>query len=275
METPSHRLKLAERWLKRILTLVSGLFTLLSAAALAGHIFPSGNEIAFALYDGADPDIYRMDVERQIRFNLTRRPGYDSNPAWSPDGSWIVFTSDREGAINVFMMDAIGRETYRLIPEGNGFFHTARWSADGQHIYLFQGAQDSQRIFSVRLDGSEFFEVTAEVSAGLRRDFDIDPNSLALAISPDGNRSAFIAFRNGQWGVYLADERRRNARLIAPVGRQYNEQPIWSRDGERIAYVALMDGGVDVYLIHADTPTPTPLRLTHDRAIEASISWRP
>lgn len=248
---------------------------LLLVAALAGRILPGGEEMAFALYDGANPDVYRMDVSHNLRFNLTHRPGYDSNPSWSPDGSRIVFTSDRAGAVNVYVMDAIGRNDRPLVPPGSGYFHTARWSQDGQYVYLFQGAQDTQRIYSVRSDGSDFYEITEEVSAGLRRDFDVDPNSLSLSISPSGDRSAFIAFRDGQWGVYLADERRRNARLIASIGRQYNEQPIWSRDGEHVAYVARMEDGVDVYLIHTNTPTPTPQRLTHDLAIEASISWRP
>ncbi|MBE0690930.1 MAG: PD40 domain-containing protein [Anaerolineae bacterium] len=275
METWLGELSLLGKVLLRALALTAVMAAVLLVSVLAGRVLPGGEEIAFALYDGTNPDIYRMDIDHNLRFNLTHRSGYDSNPAWSQDGSWIVFTSDREGAVNVYVMDAIGRAYYSLVPEGSGFFHTARWSEDGQHVYLFQGAQDSQRIFSVQLDGSDFYEVTEEVSAGLRRDFDIDPHSLSLSISPDGDRSAFVAFRNGQWGIYLADERRRNAHMIAAIGRQYNEQPIWSRDGEHVAYVARMDGRVDVYLIHTNTPTPVPQRLTHDLAIEASISWRP
>jgi len=275
METRLEPLSLPGRGLQRALKISLGMMALLLAAALAGRVLPGGQEIAFALYDGANPDVYRMDVGHHLRFNLTHRAGYDSNPTWSPDGSYIVFTSDRAGAVNIYVMDAIGRNEHPLVPPGNGNFHTARWSNDGQHIYLFQGVQNSQRIFSVRIDGTEFYEITQEVSTGLRRDFDVDPNTLSRSLSPSGDRSAFITFRDGQWGVYLADERRRNARLIAPVGKQYSEQPIWSRDGEQVAYVARLEGGVDVYLIHTNTPTPTPQRLTHDSAIEASISWRP
>ncbi len=94
-------------------------------------------------------------------------------------------------------------------------------------------------------------------------------------LSPDGAQAAFFAFREGRWGVYLGTKLRQEARLIAHVVRQDSTPPVWSPDGRHIVYVAQMQDGVDLYLATPNNPTTPIRRLTHDRAIEADVTWRP
>jgi Tol biopolymer transport system component len=268
-------------WLNRLFAWLFGVTAALSfgmgAALAAGRLLPGSVEIAYTVYENTEPEIYRFDLSRHLRHNLTRRAGYDAAPIWSPDGKWIVFASDRDGPVNIYVMNALGREVRLLSrPDNHLFFHTVRWAADGERMYLFHGALNDLRIFSVRLDGSEFEELTTAATAGtVQRDYDLDPNNLSMSISPDGQRSAFVAYRRGVWGLYLGDEQRRNAEWVAPAGRQYSEPPIWSRDGSQVAYVAMLRDTIDLYILNPNTIPPRVEQLTHDRAIESGISWRP
>ena len=43
--------------------------------------------------------------------NLTNHPNGDWHPAWSPDGKWITFISERDGNSEIYVMDADGEKS--------------------------------------------------------------------------------------------------------------------------------------------------------------------
>lgn len=263
------------RLVRGVLRLVVGLVSLVVAASGIGRALPHAYEIAYTAYESVNPDIYRMDVRHLLRYNLTRRDGYDANPSWSPDGQWIAFTSDREGPLRVFVMDALGGQT-RAVVDVQGATFGARWSDDGAYLYFFRFVGQNQEIYRVRFDGTGYEQVTAAVeSQSIQMNLDVELGELGGTRSPDGSQNLFIAYREGKWGIYLSDQQRSNARRLADAGRQYNELPVWSRDGAHVSFIALMPEGVDIYVVNADPDHAVPRRLTFDRNIESGISWRP
>jgi tricorn protease len=73
-------------------------------------ISPDGKTIAFA-YKG---DLYRVPADGGVAKPLTIHEAHDFMPAWSHDGKWIAFASDRYGNFDVFIMPAEGGEARRL-----------------------------------------------------------------------------------------------------------------------------------------------------------------
>lgn len=73
--------------------------------------------VAFAGMDGFVSDIFTVDLSGNLN-RLTQQQGSNTNPAWSPDGRWLVFLSDRGGRWRVFLMSEDGRWQFPLTEKG-------------------------------------------------------------------------------------------------------------------------------------------------------------
>src|SRR6266540_5674201 len=73
---------------------------------------PDGSKIAFV--DSEPSDIYLLDLRERTFTNLTNHSAYDTVPAWSRDGLKIAFASDRDGPLELYVMNADGSGATRL-----------------------------------------------------------------------------------------------------------------------------------------------------------------
>ena len=129
-------------------------------------------------------DLWVLDVANPERIDqLTDEPGSDGEPAWSPDGSAIAFSSDRTGSLDVWTMRADGSDlidvTVRHLDEDWG----PSWSPDGTAIAATDGDDETWDIRVWPLGGGRGVNVT-KAYAG----FASGPRW-----SADGTRIAFTA----------------------------------------------------------------------------------
>ena len=94
-----------------------------------------------------------MNVDGSHQRNLTRDAARDSTPSWSPDGRRIAFQSDRDGNLEMYVMNADGTGLLNLTQnaafDGIPFIQHSRaqlsaWSPDGRRI-AFQSDRDGNR----------------------------------------------------------------------------------------------------------------------------------
>ena len=75
---------------------------------------PDGRKIVFVSDRDGNLEIYVMNADGSGQRNLTRHPGYDSDPEWSPDGRKIAFATKREGNFEIYVMNADGSGQHNL-----------------------------------------------------------------------------------------------------------------------------------------------------------------
>ena len=123
----------------------TSLTALLVAAPLAAQsdpswlrypaISPDGQSLAFT-YKG---DLYRVPVSGGAAMQLTQHAAQDMMPVWSPDGSQVVFASDRHGNVDLFVIASTGGEARRLTFHSSDEFPYS-FAANGQQV-VFGGTR--------------------------------------------------------------------------------------------------------------------------------------
>jgi len=90
-----------------------------------------GNKYIWPVYDSYD--IFLADLDGRIIKRLTDTPGYDAEATLSPDGKTLLFTSMRDGDLDLYTMDLVSGKTKRITHEP-GYDGGAWFSKDGQKI---------------------------------------------------------------------------------------------------------------------------------------------
>ncbi|MFI5152768.1 MAG: TolB family protein [Chitinophagales bacterium] len=90
-----------------------------------------GNRYIWPIYSGYD--IFMADLDGKIVKRLTETPGYDAEATLSPDGNLMIFTSVRDGDLDLYEMDLRDLSTRRITNE-LGYDGGAWFSPDGKKI---------------------------------------------------------------------------------------------------------------------------------------------
>jgi Tol biopolymer transport system component len=99
-----------------------------------------GTRAAVSQYDseGTNLDIWTIDLARSVPSRFTFHQADDANPVWSPDGTKIAFSSQRDGLAAIYLKDSSGAQEQRLQKAGENGRATG-WSPDGRFLMYTNG----------------------------------------------------------------------------------------------------------------------------------------
>ncbi|RPJ43556.1 MAG: hypothetical protein EHM21_11340, partial [Chloroflexi bacterium] len=168
--------------------------------------------------------------------NLTQNPAQDTRPAWSPDGEWIAFLSDRTGKNEIHIMHVAGsRLTQVTNVPGIEWIGPLEWSYDGKWLGLAgrKGGQNGPSfLYLVPLDGSgEPRSIAFTYNAG--NGFRFSPAQSALAYLTDYRPGGIdvVNIANGWTGAITLED---NQALHFITGQEAAFD--WSLGGRSMVY---------------------------------------
>ncbi|WP_229449890.1 Tol-Pal system beta propeller repeat protein TolB [Nitratireductor sp. B36] len=182
----------------------------------APRFSPNGQQIVMSLLrDDGNSNIFAMDLRSRNTTRLTTSNAIDTSPSYSPDGSQIVFTSDRGGRAQIYVMSASGGDAKR-ISFGDGTYSTPVWSPRGDLIAFTKQTGGQFQIGVMRTDGSG----ERILSSGFLQE--------GPTWAPNGRVIMFFRQPAGSAGpqLYSIDLTGRNEQKIPTAN--YGSDPAWS-----------------------------------------------
>jgi serine/threonine protein kinase len=212
---------------------------------------PHNRRIAYThrLGNPTQADIWTIPVTGGTPTPVTSDKPTDWNPAWSPDGSYLYFASDRGGSMNLWRVpiDETSGKT-RGEPEAittpAAYLAQLSLSADGKRI-VYTSALVTTNIQQLALDisGTPKGE-PSWVTTGSRRWSNPDP-------SPDGEWVAFYSLVQPEGHLYVAHPDGTAMRQLTSDSA-IDRMPRWSPDGKWIACFSNRSGRLELWKIRPD-----------------------
>jgi len=217
-------------------------------------ISPDGRRVVFDRFTSDDqPEgIFLMNADGSGQTLLVHRSTFfDGEPAWSPDGRQIAFTSWIDGPFGpfgrIFLINVDGTGLRQLTPDVDPndyqFDGGASWSPDGRRIVFTR----SGLLHVINVDGTGFTPLPNE-------DFAENP-----AWSPDGLHIAYQAL-DAPGDIRMRDPDGSNPVTISNVPQQQG-WPRWSPDSRRIVFNRVIGGQFRLLVINIDGTGETQLSL--------------
>lgn len=285
----------------------------IAAIAVAGDGAEGRGRPGFVAFHSArdgNLEIYRMDWNGGNPMRITENGAADMDPAVSPDGQRIVFTSNRtEGSEiannEIFVVGAGGGAPENLTRHGanDGW---ARWSPDGRHIVFHSNRDGNFEIYVMNADGGAPTRLTSYPGVDqypdwsptgrdivFRRDVDVyamtldtgevrrltnaPPLNQMATWSPDGAHIVFMSTRDGYPSIFTMDADGANQINVTPkyIGDDaslwQSRAPSWSADGRLIYFTSFRpETQGDTEVFVMKTPGGGAKRLTYVAGVDAS-----
>ncbi|MGH9316728.1 MAG: protein kinase domain-containing protein [Thermoanaerobaculia bacterium] len=193
------------------------------------RLSPDGRRVAVNCTgrQSGDNPISLYDFDRNAASRFTFSHSYEHYPSWSPDGSRIVFDSNRNGPADIFVKALSGAGGEQLLLHSKEAKAPTDWSPDGKLI-VFQ-----------RLDPKTKWDLWALPASGGGKPTPVVQtafNEMAGQLSPDGRWLAYASDESGHWEVYVTTFPGPGGKWQISTGG--GAQPRWRRDGKEIFYLA-------------------------------------
>ena len=241
------------------------------------RLSPDGSRVAFQKFAANvfDSDVWLMDLKQNSSTRFIFEPASSADPVWSPDGSEIVFSSNRDGVYNLYRKPVDGSRSEQLLLQSKDDKFASSWSRDGRFLLYNANQNFGTRqiwVLPMRAEAKPF-------AFSHSRFDDIDGE-----FSPDGRWVAYVSNETGQYEIYVRAFT--GSRDSAETGGKWMVSkdgglfPKWRSDGRELAYISL--DRTSIMSVRVDTDrvfqsgVPRPLmKIPADRGNSSGVAATP
>ena len=227
-------------------------------------VSPDGRRLVFDLLG----DIYTMPIEGGAATRILEGPAFEMQPRFSPDGTRIAFTSDRDGLWNIWTATPGGADLKQVSREARWFINSPTWGPDGRSIYarrhfVTTRSLGAGEVWMYHASGSDGVQVTARESQ--QKDAGepaVSPDGKYLYYSKDVTPGVLFEYNKDPNGVIFAILRRdlttgRERSFVNRPGGSVTPRP--SPDGRLLAFIRRVRLGSQLFVKDLETGLETPI----------------
>ncbi len=147
-------------------------------------VSPDGKTIAFDFLG----DIFTMPITGGKPVQFTKGMSFDSHPKFSPDGTKLLFISDRSGGENIWWFNLDKKDSLQVTKGNNEHYQSAEWTPDGTYIVASRGIRNL-KLWMFHKEGGSGAQLISK------------PDNLKTVEPAFGNDGRFVWFahRTGAW----------------------------------------------------------------------------
>jgi serine/threonine protein kinase/Tol biopolymer transport system component len=200
--------------------------------AYSPQLSPDGQRALVVLGD-PNNDIWVYELDRGVRTRLTTAAQVQVSPLWSPDGSEILYSSQRMSGESIeFVLTALtsdGAGARRVVYRSKERIEPTDWSRDGRYLLVDRGNIGAQDVWVIPLS---------------------EPDKAAPLVQSQFQERGGQFSPDGRWIAYQSLQTSRNEIYVTPfpgggarwqVSAAGGTQPRWSADGRELYFVSPMD----------------------------------
>jgi Tol biopolymer transport system component len=234
-------------------------------------------------------DIYYFANAGAAPRRLTDHPGLDYDAAVSPDGRWVVFTSERRGTPDLYALEIEGGGEPRLLIESPAMEDQVAFSPDGNSIAFVSTASGNADIYVLPFEPqssqnlARALNVTHHPGGDFRPDFSPDGARIAFTTdrdTPVAGHPIFGFTRQREGDIYVMDRDGGNLQRLTATP-DWDGSPEWSADGRTLYFYSArpremvgpptspilgQEGGFRIWAMGADGSNP---RVVTPEGVEA------
>ncbi|WP_116812018.1 amidohydrolase family protein [Steroidobacter cummioxidans] len=207
-------------------------------------VSPDGSRVLFDLLG----DIYELPIAGGEAKSLTSGLAWDMQPRYSPDGNSILFTSDRAGGDNLWVMDRSGNAPRQLTKEDFRLLNDAAWHPNGRYVagrkhFTTRRSLGTGEIWFYNVDGGDGVQVVKRQNEDYQKELGeptFSPNGKYLYYTQNvtaGNRFAYAQDVNDEvFAIKRLDLASGETSAVAS-GPGGSVRPTPSPDGRHLAFI--------------------------------------
>ena len=148
-------------------------------------VSPDGQTLVFDFLG----DLYTLPITGGTASPLTRGMAFDGQPRFSPDGTRVVFTSDRSGGEGIHIISLDKSDTVQVTQGKSSSYQSPEWTPDGDYVIATKQTPGQGKLWLYHVHGGTGIQLIDEPA---------NRRTTGAAFGADG-RTIWYAYRTGSW----------------------------------------------------------------------------